>query len=335
MTNGSATEHTPVMSGGVDVHAHWFPAPFLAEVAAVRAEFGGSRTVDQLAADQRIATAEEFANLTAERLRLMDEAGIATQILSYSAPHVYHPTVAARERLVRSWNDATADAAASSGGRFHFFATLPLPFASVALREIERVRGRVGLLGFAMPTHIDGGPIDDPEFAPVFDAINEGGDVVFLHPDGFCVRGALEDHAMEWTVGAPFEDTIAALRLVNSHIVERCPDIRFVLPHLGGTLPFLLSRIDRHWSSRRAEGDDIAPSTLIRKLYFDTAQSSPAMLAMAAETLGADHLVFGTDFPYMNRTDFASPARDLLGLGEEAALVAFHAANLGLEALAV
>jgi aminocarboxymuconate-semialdehyde decarboxylase len=325
----TSTEAEAILTGGVDVHAHWFPREFLDTARRVLTEFGGSSSLDQLVNDQRITTAPEFCELDDERLRMMDEAGISTQILSYSSPHPYHPAVAARVMLTKAWNDATASACEASTGHFRFFATLPLPFLDVALEEIERARVLPGFAGFGIPTHIDGLAIDGRDFAPLFDRINEISSVVFLHPDGFCVRGALSDYAMEWTLGAPFEDTIAALRLVGSKTIERCPTIRFVIPHLGGTLPFLLSRIERHWAARGVDGG-VSPIEALRKIYVDTAQSTPAMLAMAAASLGVSQLVFGTDFPYMNRSDFTSPARDLLVLGNSNAHAAFQAANLSL-----
>jgi predicted TIM-barrel fold metal-dependent hydrolase len=329
MTTQSATQEATRMTGGLDVHAHWFPRRFLAEVAEVRSKFGGSPTLDRLGNDERIATTPDYQELSADRLALMDGAGIATQVLSYSSPHPYHPDEEARARLARVWNDETSLAAAGSAGRFRFFATLPLPFTAAALREVDRARELPGFAGYGVPTHIDGAAIDGDFLAPVFDRINALGAIAFFHPDGFCVPGALTDYAMEWTLGAPFEDTIAALRLIGSKTVANCPDIRFVLPHLGGTLPFLMSRVERHWARQSIDGG-LSPAAAMRRLYFDTAQTTPAMLSMAAEVFGAAQLVFGTDFPYVNLTDFLAPARDLLTLGPGAALAAFRGIHLGL-----
>jgi predicted TIM-barrel fold metal-dependent hydrolase len=144
------------------------------------------------------------------------------------------------------------------------------------------------------------------------------------------VRGLLADYGMEWSIGAPFQDTIAALRLVMSGTLARYPDLRLVVPHLGGTLPFLLSRIELHWSRASSPEGTAPPSSGIRRLYLDTAQSTPAMLSLAADAIGADHLVFGTDFPYVNRTDFRAPANDLRILGDDAARAVFRSCGLGL-----
>jgi aminocarboxymuconate-semialdehyde decarboxylase len=99
-------------------------------------------------------------------------------------------------------------------------------------------------------------------------------------------------------VGAPFEDTIAALRLVQSGLTKRFPNVRIIVPHLGGTLPFLIQRLD-DTPAREQAGIDEPPSRLVKRLWFDTVNSYPAALRCACEAYGADRLMLGTDWPYL------------------------------------
>jgi aminocarboxymuconate-semialdehyde decarboxylase len=104
-------------------------------------------------------------------------------------------------------------------------------------------------------------------------------------------------------VGAPFEDTIAALRLVLSGLTGRFPNVKIIVPHFGGTLPFLMQRLDDAAERERARGTqfniDGPPSRLIKRLWFDTVNGSPAALRCACEAFGADRLMLGTDWPYL------------------------------------
>lgn len=336
MTSDQVNLGAASLSRGVDVHAHLFPPEFLAEVARVQQQFGPVEKLGGL--ETMVAHMTELGDAAGPRIRLMDEAGIERQLLSYSSPHLYHPVAEARARIAQSWNDAISSAAVASGGRLSFFATLPLPFVDAALAEIKRVSALPGRAGFCLPTHVDGDALDDQRWSPVFDHLNETGEILFLHPDGFCAPGLLADHGMEWSIGAPFEDTIAALRLVQSGTLRRCPQLRVIVPHLGGTLPFLLPRIDMHSAGglstvrgRTPEAgshEDSSPSQALRSLYFDTAQSTPTMLKLAAEILGEDRLVFGTDFPYVSRTDLGPSVAPLLALDQETATALFQGSPL-------
>jgi aminocarboxymuconate-semialdehyde decarboxylase len=295
----------------VDVHAHWFPPGYRRALSEVRDRHGSCESLDRALADGRVGTVPEFTDLDLRR-GLLDGAGITTQILSLSAPHVWHPLVGARERLVRAFNDGCAGAR-DSDARLRFFATLPLPFVPSAVAELVRARVLPGYAGVAVPTHVDGTGWDDPCWTPLLEDLDEAGETVLVHPDGFCVRGLLTDYYLDWTVGAPFEDTLCAMKLVHSGVVDRFPGIRWIVPHLGGLVPMILDRVDRIWAlNREAVGGDRPPSGGLRRLLFDTANTTPATLRLAAEVLGADRLVFGTDFPYVDRQDLGRPVREVL-----------------------
>ena len=300
------------MSGPVvDVHAHWFPPGYRHALTEVRDRYGSCESLDRALADRRVGTIPEFTDLDLRR-GLLDGAGITTQILSLSTPHVWHPLVAAREQLTQTFNDGCA-AARDSDARLRFFATLPLPFVPESVAEWERARALPGYAGVAVPTHVDGTGWDDPRWTTLLEELDRAGTTVLVHPDGFCVRGLLTDYYLDWTVGAPFEDTLCAMKLVHSGVVDRFPGIRWIVPHLGGLVPMVLDRVDRLWALNRDEvGGDRPPSEGLRRLFYDTANTTPATLRLAAVVFGADRLVFGTDFPYVDRHDLGRPVREVL-----------------------
>ena len=109
---------------------------------------------------------------------------------------------------------------------------------------------------------------------------------VFWHPVGQDDTPWLAGHNLAWLAGAPFEDTAAALRLILAGVTDRYPRIRFIVPHLGGTIPFLLARVTRKSTAEITGG--------LRGMYYDTVSGSPDALTSACRAFGTDRLLFGT-----------------------------------------
>ena len=150
-----------------------------------------------------------------------------------------------------------------------------------------------------------GRQLDDPLFTPFWAELDRRKAVLFIHPIGVGCPGS-EAYGLTWMVGAPFEDTITALRLVLSGVTTRFPNVRIIVPHLGGTLPFLIQRLDDSADRERGRGGsgapfgtDELPSRMVKRLWFDTVNSYPAAVRCACEAYGADRLMLGTDWPYL------------------------------------
>lgn len=297
--------------GALDVHAHYYPTEYVAVVREVAAEQGPAGDVARAFLQHRIITAvPTFLGALDERLRLMDAAGIELQALSFASLNIWHPDAAMRSRLVQAFNDGCAAIVDLHPDRFRLLASLPFPHVEEAVTEARRARALRGFVGYSIPTHLDTVPIDAPQWAPVYTAMAESPALVITHPDGFCAPGALADHGMEWAIGAPFEDTIAAVRLLASGLLDRYPDLTWVIPHLGGTLPFLLHRLLWRWKlEAELMGTDDHAATALERLLFETANCSPHTLRLALEVLPAGRVVFGTDFPFVDPSDLHRPVR--------------------------
>lgn len=305
------TAPTPRSVGIVDVHAHYYPLEYVAVVREVAAEDGRAGDVARAFLQHRIITAvPTFLGAIDERLRLMDAAGIERQLLSFASLNIWHPDAAVRSRLVAAFNDGCSALIARHPDRFGLLASLPFPHVEAAVAEARRARALSGFAGYSIPTHLDTVPIDDDAWAPVYAAMAESSALVITHPDGFCAPGALADHGMEWAIGAPFDDTIAAVRLLASGLLDRYPSLTWVIPHLGGTLPFLLHRLLWRWKleAELLGTTDHAGASLDR-LLFESANCSPHTLRLALEVLPANRIVFGTDFPFVDPTDLARPVQ--------------------------
>jgi predicted TIM-barrel fold metal-dependent hydrolase len=298
------------MTQALDVHAHYYPPEYVEVVELVAEEDGAHGGVARAFLEHKIINSiPTFLGSLDERLTLMDQAGIEIQVLSFASLNIWHPAPEMRTKLVRAFNDGCADVVTSVPDRFRFLASLPLPHREEALVEAHRARTLDGFVGYSIPTHINTVAINDSAWDDVYQAMAEHPALVLTHPDGFCAPGALSDFGMEWAIGAPFEDTIAAVRLIASGLVDRHPNLTWVIPHLGGTLPFLLHRLLWRW---KLEADLLGlenpQSTALESLLFETANCSAHTLALATEVLPADSIVFGTDFPFVDPTDLTRPA---------------------------
>jgi aminocarboxymuconate-semialdehyde decarboxylase len=244
--------------------------------------------------------ASDGAELAA-RLALMDRAGIRTQVLSASPqlPHGADPLAAAA--AARHVNDQYADLSARHPGRFLAFASLPLPHLDASMTELERALDDLGMVGVAMTTTIMGRALVDSPAAQLFDELDRRAAVLYLHPAGNAACSALiADYHGTWTVGAPIEDTISVLHLITRGVPSRFPRMKILNSHLGGAVPMLLQRMDNQLAREAPETPEPA-SVAVRRMWYDTVGHGhlPA-LRCAAESLGPDRLLLGTDFPYEN-----------------------------------
>jgi predicted TIM-barrel fold metal-dependent hydrolase len=168
-------------------------------------------------------------------------------------------------------------------------------------REVSSTPTLYGLIGGC---RICGLTLDDERLAPLWRELERGGLPLFVHPHDAAALELLEGygHALPLALGFPFETTIAVTRLVLGGVLRRYPGLRLVVAHGGGTLPFLAARLDVAWRSDRTARErlDVAPSEQLASLYVDAVLYHPRALHAAAELVGADRMLFGTDHPFFS-----------------------------------
>ncbi len=276
----------------IDVHGHYLPTAY----TALLARLGHP---DAAAA---IARMPGGAVALDGQLAALDDAGIDRQVLSVGPLQPELPEAGAAVEAARLANDLYAAVCGQHGDRFSAFAAVPLPHVDAAIEEVARALALPGMIGVTLGCSVAGRPLDDPAFAPFFAELDRRGTVLFLHPVGACGDPLMADYGLSWLLGATVEDSVVALRLIWSGLAARYSRLRIVVPHLGGTLPFLLQRIDDHADGFRARGQALAfdgqPSACLRRFWYDTANGYPPALRCACEAFGADRIMLGTDFPY-------------------------------------
>lgn len=277
-------------SGAIDVHGHLWTNGFLDLM-----EKYGKKDV----AVQRGKGAGNGEAEMEKRFAMMDAAGIAMQALSIcpQAPQFedkQHAVTAARVA-----NDLYLEAVEKWPKQFVAYAALPLPHVDESLKELERTLVERGFVGATIPTSILDKSIADPSFLPVYEELNRRGSVLFVHPGGYGAYSPLiQDFHLTWMIGAPIEDTIAVAHLILRGIPQKYPKLKIINTHIGGALPMLMQRLDNIYKWENPSLGE-APSTTARRMWYDTVGHGydPALEA-GIRSLGADRLVFGTDFPY-------------------------------------
>ncbi len=179
------------------------------------------------------------------RAQVLRDAGVDTQVVTLTTPgtHVEEPAQAVR--LARLVNDAFARVVADRRGRFAALATLPLNDPAASVAELRRAVTELRLPGAMLFSNVNGVALDDRRFWPLYEAANELGAVLMIHPTAPVGVEAMLDYWLMPLVGFLFDTTLATAGLVFSGVPERFPRIRWVLGHLGGAIPYLVERLDR------------------------------------------------------------------------------------------
>lgn len=271
----------------IDVHAHYLPPGYADELRGAGLVFpDGMRGYPEWSPERALET--------------YDKLGIATGMLSISSPGVHYGDDAAARRLARRVNEAGADTVAKFPTRFGLFAELPMPDVEGSLEELAYALDVLHADGIALKTNAGGIYLGDPKFAPIFDKLNHRKTVVFIHPTS---PRCWKDCAMGYPrpmIEFPFDTTRAVTNLIFSGTLERCPGIRIIVPHNGGTLPMLAERITRAGAALALEpATRVDAMSYLRRLYYDTAiAASKHTLSSLLQISDSSHILYGSDSPW-------------------------------------
>ncbi|KAF2727043.1 uracil-5-carboxylate decarboxylase [Polyplosphaeria fusca] len=248
----------------------------------------------------------------AEKIAFMDMHQINTSVISLANPWLdFLPPEEAGEAAVRINNDVDG-LCAKYPGRLFAFGTLPLsgPVETV-VKEIERLKSLKHMRGVIMGTSGLGNGLDDPALDPIYAALEKHEQLVFLHPhyglpaSVYGPRASEYGHVLPLALGFPLETTIAVSRMLLSGVWDRFKNLKVLLAHSGGTLPFLAGRIesciqhDGHLKNAgKTQNRRDLWDILKTNIYLDAVVYSKAGLKAAFEASGADRLLFGTDHPF-------------------------------------
>lgn len=290
----------------VDVHAHYFPLKFIESINQEGGPPGVSFDLSKpdapifVIGNGRIPIDVTYWDLE-RRIQRMNAQGVTTHALSLTTPFVYWAPPERGAALARIVNDAMVEAHRAYPDRFVGCATLPLQAPALAVKELDRLEGSRAIRGAYMPTSFAGKELSDRSLDPVYEKCQALKMPVLLHPDqAAAAMGAnrLQAFYLANLLGNPFDTAIAAANLVFGGVLDRFPQLTFVLPHAGGAMPYLSGRL-QHGQAVRPELKGAAQRPFmeyIRRFYYDTITHSPTLLRDLVELAGADRVMLGSDY---------------------------------------
>ncbi len=287
----------------VDVHNHYYPPEYIKAIeqgpSAVKITYDNAgNPCLHYPGDYNIAVPGHRD--IDYREQVLRAAGVDTQVITLTTPGTHIEDPATAVRLAQLVNDAFARVVADKKGRFVALATLPLcdPAASVA--ELRRAMEQLEFRGAMVFSNINGVALSDQRLWKLYEAANELGSVLHIHPTNPVGVEAMLDYWLMPLVGFLMDTTLAAASLVFSGVVERFPKIKWVLGHLGGAIPYLAERLDRGYEAFSECRTNIKqlPSSYLKRFYYDTVNFDPRAIEFAVSFAGADHILAGSDYPH-------------------------------------
>ena len=234
------------------------------------------------------------------REQVLVEHGVDTQVITLTTPGTHVETPAVAVRFASLVNDAFATVAQNKGRRFVPLATLPLNDPDASVKELERACRQLHFPGAMLFSNVNGIGLDDKQFWPLYEAANDLGCVLYIHPTSPVGVEAMTDYWLMPLIGFLMDTTLAAAKIVFSGVAERFPRIQWALCHLGGTIPYLAERLDRGFHAFPDCRANIQrpPSDYLKKFYYDTVNFNHEALHLAIQFAGVDHILAGSDYPH-------------------------------------
>jgi aminocarboxymuconate-semialdehyde decarboxylase len=288
----------------IDFHNHVYPPEYIEAIRAGPSAY--KVTFDS--EDNPVLHSPGDYNILVPGHRLMDvrkaellEAGVDMQIISLTAPGTLIETPQRSVELSPKVNEILTRIQEEHAGHFVALGTLPLNDPKASVQELERAIVELGLKGIALFSNANGTALSDERFWPLYERADALKVVFFIHPTYPLGVEAMTEYMLMPLVGFVADTTLAAASLVFSGVVERFPNIKWVLGHLGGAVPYLAERFDRGYEAFPQCRENISrpPSEYLREhFYYDTVNFDVNALQFAIGFAGTDHLVAGSDYPH-------------------------------------
>lgn len=328
---------TKIRGRKLDLHTHYYPEVYFDRIRELPSEFSfdkspSGQTIIKYRGARFFGVTPPMTNV-ALRLEDMDRVGIDVEVISLSTPNVFFTDAQHQPEIARMTNDAYAGLIAQHPARFKGLASIPMDAPDAALAELHRAIDELKLNGVILLSNIGGKPLTSPEYRPFFAEANRMKLCILLHPMLPANTEPFREYVLGPIVGFMFDTTLAVARMCFDGMLREFPDIRWIVGHLGGAVPYLMERMDNGWRDFpecRAQIDE-QPSVYLKRLYYDTVNFNPHMLNMVREMIGADHMVMGSDYPHLlGSIDRAVSSIESLGIPEHEKQLIFEGTALSI-----
>lgn len=312
--------------GFIDVHAH-VVMPEIYERTKSHSVFTRPPEGVEMSEGMRAQAAQRAASVVDamadvdQRIAAMDAMGVGVQVLSVSLVHqcTYFAPPAESLAMEQQANDGLAAHVARAPSRFLAIGGVPLHAPALAVGELRRFMNIDGFVGVGISTMAGDMEIGDRRLRPFWEEAAALSALVYIHPAGNH-DPRFRKHFLWNSVGQSFEEAMAIASLMYEGVLEDYPGLRICVSHGGGYMPYYMGRIERNWIEKPTTRQNMkrSPTDYLRTLWYDSCVYDPRALHYLAETVGADRIVLGTDYPVGDR----KPAEFIASCGFDSTVAA-------------
>ncbi|USK36576.1 amidohydrolase (plasmid) [Bacillus sp. F19] len=238
-----------------------------------------------------------------KRIHDMELENVDIQVLSpIPVTFSYWAPSEAAEAMARLQNDYIAETVAKYPTKFVGIGTVPLQNVEAAIREMDRCVHELGLKGIEIGTNVNSKNLDDESLVEFFEMCEKWDVPIFVHPWETLGRERMPAHNLMYTVGMPSETALAAASLILGGVMAKFPKLKICFSHGGGSLPYILPRLDHGWKVwphlRQIENP---PSHYAKSFYYDSIVNDPVNVKFLVEKFGHEQVIMGSDYPFLLR----------------------------------
>ena len=296
------------MTMKIDIHTHILPEnwPNLAEEFGyggwVRLEHHKSGCAQMLRDNYFFREVEANCWDPKVRMKECDYTNVDVQVLS-TVPVMFSYWAPPADALVLSkiLNDHIAKIVDQFPNRFVGLGTIPLQDVQLSIWELERCIKDLGLAGIQIGSNVNGVNLNDESIFPIFEAANDLGACIFVHPWDIMGREEMEKYWLPWLVGMPAETSRAICSMIFGGLFERLPNLRVAFAHGGGSFPATAGRVQHGFNVRPdlcAIDNQIDPVDYLGKFWVDSLVHDPDALNFLVKKIGDNKIALGTDYPF-------------------------------------
>jgi aminocarboxymuconate-semialdehyde decarboxylase len=295
----------------IDLHAHALGERFLSDLCAHPIsgmscqKDGHGGFLFRRPIDETFRSLDKNLSDLGHRLESLKRRKVERQLFGPPPGQISWPGGVATTEWVHALHAQQAEIAANSEGLMEPIAVPCFEDPGKMADELRRAVDQFGYRAITLPSTAGGQALDDPAFEPFFAYVEKEGLVLIMHPVSATPPTRYGIYGIQVLVGWPMESTLAVTRMIFAGLFERHPALKLVIVHGGGNLVFLRGRLNAAYEATGWEADPYyrkninkPPSAYLDRLFYDTCALSPASNKFVIDTMGADRVVFGSDYPY-------------------------------------